>query len=56
MKYYIVDTKSKRSSQQQSYSKTTKKRDKEMIARKNWISTVIIISCKRKICYIKYGK
>ena len=31
--------------------KTNKKRDREMVPRKNWISTAIIISCKKKMLY-----
>ena len=36
--------------------KTNKKRDREMIPRKNWISTAIIISCKKKEMLYKLWK
>ena len=36
--------------------KNNKKRDRDMVPRKNWISTAIITFCKKTKCYIKYGK
>ena len=36
--------------------KTNKKRDREMIPRKNWISSAIIISCKKKEMLYKLWK
>ena len=58
MEFYTVNTRSKRSSQyvnkitnclnNASSCKTNKRRDREMVPRKNWISTAIIISCKKK--------